>query len=114
MAVQRGTLYLVAVPIGNPDDLGLRARRLLGSVAVVAAEDTRHYATLARHHDLPPRAVSYHEHNEASRTRELIARLDAGAQQPPCVFQVFLDEHVERGGRDEGRWQPGKILDPRW
>ena len=78
MAVQRGTLYLVAVPIGNPDDLGLRARRLLGSVAVVAAEDTRHYATLARHHDLPPRAVSYHEHNEASRTRQLIARLDAG------------------------------------
>ena len=78
MAVQRGTLYLVAVPIGNLDDLGLRARRLLGAVPVVAAEDTRHYATLARHHDLPARAVSYHEHNEVPRSRELLARLEAG------------------------------------
>jgi 16S rRNA (cytidine1402-2'-O)-methyltransferase len=73
-----GTLHLVAVPIGNPDDLTMRARETLARVAVVAAEDTRHYATLARHHGLPPRAVSYHDHNEASRTPELIARLRAG------------------------------------
>ena len=74
-----GTLFLVAVPIGNPDDLSLRARETLRAVDVVAAEDTRHYATLARHHDLPPRAVSYHDHNEGSRTPELIDRLLAGA-----------------------------------
>ena len=73
-----GTLFLVAVPIGNPDDLTVRARETLRAVAVVAAEDTRHYATLARHHGLPPRAVSYHDHNEESRTPELLRRLEGG------------------------------------
>lgn len=72
------TLYLVAVPIGNPDDLSIRARNVLAAVPVVAAEDTRHFATLARHHGLDVRAVSYHDHNEDSRTRELLARLRAG------------------------------------
>ena len=73
-----GTLFLVAVPIGNTDDLSLRARQTLRAVDVVAAEDTRHFATLARHHDIGTRAVSYHDHNEESRTRELIGRLRAG------------------------------------
>ncbi len=73
-----GRLYIVAVPIGNPDDLTLRARERLGAVAVVAAEDTRHFATLARHHGIEARAVSYHDHNEDARTRELIGRLQAG------------------------------------
>ena len=68
----------MAVPIGNLDDLSPRAREVLASVSVVAAEDTRHYATLARHHGLPPRATSYHDHNEEGRTRELVARLAAG------------------------------------
>lgn len=68
----------MAVPIGNLDDLSPRARDVLSAVAVVAAEDTRHYATLARHHGLPPRATSYHDHNEEGRTRELVARLAAG------------------------------------
>jgi 16S rRNA (cytidine1402-2'-O)-methyltransferase len=73
-----GTLYLVAVPIGNPDDLTLRARAALASVAIVAAEDTRHFATLARHHGIETRAVSYHDHNEEARTRELLTRLQSG------------------------------------
>ena len=73
-----GTLYLVAVPIGNPEDLSPRARDTLRAVAVVAAEDTRHFATLARHHGVETRAVSYHDHNEESRTRELIGRLQSG------------------------------------
>ena len=73
-----GTLYLVAVPIGNPEDLTLRARETLRSVAAVAAEDTRHFATLARHHAIQTRAVSYHDHNEESRARELLERLHAG------------------------------------
>lgn len=73
-----GTLYIVAVPIGNPDDLTLRAQRVLRSVAVVAAEDTRHFATLARHHGIGARSLSYHDHNEEARTRELIGRLRAG------------------------------------
>ncbi len=68
----------MALPIGNLDDLSPRARDVLASVAVVAAEDTRHYATLARHHGLSPRATSYHDHNEEARTRELVARLAVG------------------------------------
>jgi len=73
-----GTLFVIAVPIGNPDDLSTRARETLKSVAVVAAEDTRHFATLARHHGIDTRAISYHDHNEEARTRELIQRLQAG------------------------------------
>jgi 16S rRNA (cytidine1402-2'-O)-methyltransferase len=73
-----GTLFVVAVPIGNPDDLSPRARMVLAAVTVVAAEDTRHFGTLARHHGLATRAVSYHDHNEAARTLELIGRLQAG------------------------------------
>ena len=73
-----GTLYVVAVPIGNPDDISMRALGTLKRVAVVAAEDTRHFATLARHHGIGTRAVSYHDHNEESRGRELVGRLQGG------------------------------------
>jgi 16S rRNA (cytidine1402-2'-O)-methyltransferase len=73
-----GTLFVVAVPIGNPDDLSPRARETLRRVAVVAAEDTRHFATLARHHGIETRAISYHDHNEEARARELVERLRAG------------------------------------
>jgi 16S rRNA (cytidine1402-2'-O)-methyltransferase len=73
-----GTLHIVAVPIGNPDDLSIRARELLKVAPIVAAEDTRHFATLARHHAIGARAMSYHDHNEESRTRELVERLRAG------------------------------------
>jgi 16S rRNA (cytidine1402-2'-O)-methyltransferase len=73
-----GTLHVVAVPIGNLDDLAPRARETLASVAVVAAEDTRHFATLARHHGIETRAVSYHDHNEGARSRELLGRLKGG------------------------------------
>jgi 16S rRNA (cytidine1402-2'-O)-methyltransferase len=73
-----GTLYVVAVPIGNLDDLSPRARTVLAAAAAVAAEDTRHFATLARHHGIGTRAVSYHDHNEHERTPELIGRLRAG------------------------------------
>lgn len=73
-----GTLYVVAVPIGNVDDITLRAIETLKAVAVVAAEDTRHFATLARRHGITARALSYHDHNEESRSRELVARLGAG------------------------------------
>ena len=72
-----GTLHVVAVPIGNADDISLRALATLKRVAVVAAEDTRHFATLARHHGIGTRAVSYHDHNEESRGRELVERLRA-------------------------------------
>ena len=73
-----GTLFVVAVPIGNPGDLSARALETLASASIVGAEDTRHFATLARHHGIETRAVSYHDHNEESRTRELISRLVSG------------------------------------
>ena len=73
-----GTLYIIPVPIGNLDDLTIRGRDTLAAVDVVAAEDTRHFATLARHHGIKTLAVSYHDHNEHSRTRQLLDRLSAG------------------------------------
>ena len=73
-----GTLYIVPVPIGNPGDLTPRALETLRSVALVAAEDSRHFATLARHHAIQTRTVSYHDHNEEARARELVDRLRNG------------------------------------
>ena len=73
-----GKLIVVALPIGNPGDITHRALAVLDAVAVVAAEDTRHFATLARRHRITTRTVSYHDHNEESRTPELLERLRAG------------------------------------
>ena len=79
MATARsGVLYLVATPIGNLEDVTLRALRILREVALVAAEDTRRTRTLLSHHKIPARVVSLHEHNEQARAPELIARLLAG------------------------------------
>ena len=74
-----GTLHLVAVPIGNLKDITLRALDALRAADVVAVEDTRHFATLARAHGIRARTISLHEHNEASRVPELLARLRDGA-----------------------------------
>jgi len=73
-----GRLFVVAVPIGNPDDVTVRAIATLNAVSVVAAEDTRHFRTLALRHGIETPAVSYHDHNEESRSRELVTRLLAG------------------------------------
>jgi len=71
-------LYVVATPIGNLDDITLRALAVLKSVDLIAAEDTRHSGNLLRHFEIRKPLVSYHEHNEAMRTAELGARLEAG------------------------------------
>jgi 16S rRNA (cytidine1402-2'-O)-methyltransferase len=73
-----GTLYVVATPIGNMGDLSPRAREVLGSVALVAAEDTRHTAQLLTHAGISARLLSLHEHNEAGRVEEILQRLRAG------------------------------------
>lgn len=74
-----GTLYLVATPIGCVDDLGARARQVLGAVDVVAAEDTRVARALLREIGVqPPRLVSYHDHVEAQRAPALLAALEGG------------------------------------
>jgi 16S rRNA (cytidine1402-2'-O)-methyltransferase len=73
-----GTLYVVATPIGNLEDITLRALRLLREVDVIAAEDTRRTARLLSHHAIASRTVSFHEHNAHSRVPQLIERLEAG------------------------------------
>ncbi len=71
-------LYVVGTPIGNLDDITQRALNILRSVDLIAAEDTRHSGNLLRHFEIRKPLVSYHEHNEAMRTAELIERLAAG------------------------------------
>src|SRR6476620_10202034 len=73
-----GTLYVVATPIGNLEDVTLRALRVLREVALIAAEDTRRTARLLQHYSISTRTTSLHEHNERSKTASLIARLLAG------------------------------------
>jgi 16S rRNA (cytidine1402-2'-O)-methyltransferase len=70
-------LYVVATPIGNLGDITVRALEVLKSVDVVAAEDTRHSGMLLKHFEIKKPLVSYHEHNEAMRTAQLVERLAA-------------------------------------
>jgi 16S rRNA (cytidine1402-2'-O)-methyltransferase len=73
-----GRLFVVATPIGNLADITLRGVRVLGDVDVVAAEDTRTTRKLLTHHDIRTPLISYHRHNEAMRTPQLLERLRAG------------------------------------
>lgn len=74
----RGTLYLVATPIGNLEDITLRALRILREVDLIACEDTRHTQKLLHHYEIRKPLVSYHAHNERQRAEELVARLGRG------------------------------------
>src|ERR1043165_3843496 len=71
-------LYVVATPIGNRGDITHRALEVLKSVDLIAAEDTRHSGILLKHFAISKPLVSYHEHNEARRTAELIEQIAAG------------------------------------
>ncbi len=74
-----GTMYVVATPIGNLEDITLRALRVLREVDLVACEDTRHTHKLLDHYGIQKPVVSYHEHNEALRAPELVEKLEGGA-----------------------------------
>jgi 16S rRNA (cytidine1402-2'-O)-methyltransferase len=80
MAEQKkpGTLYVVATPIGNLEDISYRAVRILKEADLIACEDTRHTAKLLHHYGIGKPTVSYHEHNEAARAEELVAKLEQG------------------------------------
>ena len=73
-----GTLYIVSTPIGNLEDITLRALRVLREVDLIACEDTRHTRKLLAHYHISKPTISYHEHNERERAAELIEKLDAG------------------------------------
>src|SRR5437016_14612754 len=71
-------LYVVATPIGNLGDITVRALQVLKSVDLIAAEDTRHSGMLLKHFEIKKPLLSYHEHNEAMRTAQLVERLATG------------------------------------
>src|SRR5438309_266405 len=73
-----GTLFVVATPIGNLEDITVRALRVLREVAVIAAEDTRRTANLLARHAIATPTTSLHEHNESGKSASLIARLQRG------------------------------------
>jgi 16S rRNA (cytidine1402-2'-O)-methyltransferase len=75
-----GCLYLVATPIGNLEDITLRALRILKEADQIACEDTRHTQKLLNHYNISKPLVSYHEHNEMTRAPELVLAMEQGQQ----------------------------------
>ena len=91
-ATKKGALYIVATPIGNQEDITLRALKILQDVDLIAAEDTRKSGKFLSHHRIKNRLVSYHEHNEKKRAPELLGKLLDGTSialvsnaGTPCV-----------------------------
>ena len=78
MSETQPSLYLVGTPIGNLEDISLRALRILKEVDMIACEDTRLTAKLLNHYGIGTRTISYHEHNELTRSAELIMHLEQG------------------------------------
>ncbi len=91
-------LYVVATPIGNLGDITLRALESLKSADVIAAEDTRHSGMLLKHFGISKPLVSYHEHNEAMRTAQLVERLAAG-ETVALITDAGLPGISDPGGR---------------
>jgi 16S rRNA (cytidine1402-2'-O)-methyltransferase len=94
-----GTLYVVATPIGNLEDISYRAVRVLKEADLIACEDTRHTAKLLHHYGIEKPTVSYHEHNEAARAEELVTKMEQGlnvAQVSDAGYRV-IKLAIERG-----------------
>jgi 16S rRNA (cytidine1402-2'-O)-methyltransferase len=77
-SVEKGVLYVVATPIGNLEDITLRGLRVLREADLIACEDTRHTRKLLDHYSIARPVLSYHEHNEQERARELVEKLEQG------------------------------------
>ena len=96
-----GTLYLVATPIGNLEDMTYRSVRILGEVGLIAAEDTRHTRKLLAHYDIHTPLTSYHEHNKLTKGPELIAYLQGGGDLV-CVSDAGLPGIADPGSHLAG------------
>lgn len=84
VSIEGGVLYVVATPIGNLDDITIRAVRVLGQVHCIAAEDTRHTSRLLKHHAIQTPLMALHEHNE----RQVLSRIVAWLQEGKAVALV--------------------------
>jgi 16S rRNA (cytidine1402-2'-O)-methyltransferase len=115
-----GTLYLVSTPIGNLEDITVRALRILREVPLIAAEDTRRTARLLNHYQIDTRTTSFHAHNEREKLSRLLAHLEGGASLAvvtdagtPVVSdpgQGLVREAIARGIRVEAIPGPSAIL----
>jgi 16S rRNA (cytidine1402-2'-O)-methyltransferase len=115
-----GTLFVVATPIGNLEDVSARALRVLREVAVIAAEDTRRTAHLLARYAITTSTTSFHEHNESRRTSALIERLqqgdsialvsDAGTPTVSDPGQRLVQAAIEMGVRVEPVPGPSAVL----
>ena len=103
MSQTRGTLYLVATPIGNLEDVTRRALRVLGEADVVACEDTRRTRSLLEHFGIRARTLSYHEHNERERAEELARLIEEGQT-------VALVSDAGTPGVTKSKWPASGIL----
>lgn len=107
MREERGKLYIVATPIGNLEDITLRAIRILKSVDLIAAEDTRHTLKLLNHLEISKPLISNHRHNEEMKTDRLIEKLsegqnialvsDAGTPGICDPGEVVIKQCIEKG-----------------
>ena len=91
-------LYVVATPIGNLSDITLRALEILKDVDLVAAEDTRHSGILLKHYQISKPLISYHEHNEAMRTAQLVEQL-AGGEKIALITDAGMPGLSDPGAR---------------
>jgi len=102
-----GTLYMVATPIGNLEDITFRAIRLLKDVDLIAAEDTRHSRILLSAYDIATPLISLHEHNEKERSAQIISKIQDGMSVAyisdagtPCIsdpgFRLVNDALAEK------------------
>jgi 16S rRNA (cytidine1402-2'-O)-methyltransferase len=115
-----GTLFVVATPIGNLEDITIRALRVLREVAVIAAEDTRRTAHLLARHAIATATTSLHEHNEAGKSASLVARLhggdsialvsDAGTPTVSDPGGILIRAAIDAGIRVEAIPGPSAVL----